>query len=41
MSRPTGLIGATAVAACFNGGNIGMFVGGCRFAAGSLPRLQG
>lgn len=40
MLRPTGLIGATAVAACFNGGDIGMFVGGCRSGAGSLPRLQ-
>jgi hypothetical protein len=40
MLRPTGLIGATAAAAFCNGGDIGMFVGGCRIEAGSVPHLQ-
>jgi hypothetical protein len=40
MLRSTGLNGVTAVTPCFNGRGIRMFVGGCRFGAGSLPRPQ-
>jgi hypothetical protein len=40
MLRSTSLNGVTAVTPRFNGRDIRMFVGGCRFAPGCLPRLQ-